>query len=285
MIAPRNNRRRDQMPRPIPVMQAFDADRRNDPQPQKHRTYGRHVVDRRGRDAPRIGKRVRAPQLASAGTSQARRPKTARGKSGPASGTADGRLGKVSLWMISPWVPIGVSVVAVLVTLGSFFLPALPSLGSGTDTFFSSRRGGGVLLSIPLARRSSVFSSVLVLPRLVSSSLSIALIRRSMCGWKSRALSTGAAWRKARLRKPSGALAGAGNAAPSISTGMTGIFLASAASISMRTQSVSSVNLSLPLSSGVAQRGPTMATRISQRSSDSERARGNRVQRESIRCP
>lgn len=55
-------------------------------------------------------------------------------------------------------------------------------------------------------------------------------------------------------------------AAPSISTGITGIFLASAASISMRTQSVSSVNLSLPLSSGVAQRGPTMATRISQRS-------------------
>ena len=45
-----NDRRRHQMPRSIAVMQALDADRRDNPQPQKHREKadGRHVVDRHG---------------------------------------------------------------------------------------------------------------------------------------------------------------------------------------------------------------------------------------------
>ena len=90
-------------------------------------------------------------------------------------------------------------------------------------------------------------------------------MRRAICGLKSRPLSTGAAWRKTRLRKPSGSEAGAGREALSISTGMTGMFFASAASTSMRTQSFSSFILKLPLSLGAAQRAPTMASSRSQR--------------------
>ena len=70
---------------------------------------------------------------------------------------------------------------------------------------------------------------------------------------KSRPLSTGAAWRKTRLRKPSGSEAGAGREALSISTGMTGTFFASAASTSIRTQSFSSLILKAPFSLAAAQ--------------------------------